>query len=101
VERQFYAVFQVLLILILFLLPTGTTGALPKEATQDTVESVQSNAHCVDYDSIQKLIEVRCESIHLTDIYKSLGNPTILRVEEKEDEENGTIPPTIKLMCGF
>jgi mannuronan 5-epimerase len=94
VERQSYAVFQVLLIiLILLLLPTGTTGALPKEETQDTLESVQSNAHCVDYDSVQKLIEVRCESIHLTDIYKSLGNPTILRVEEQEDEENGTIPP--------
>ena len=83
-ERQFYAVFQVLLILILFLFPTGATGALPKETTQDTLESVQSNTPCVDYDSVQKLIQVGCKSIHLTDIYNVVGNPNILRVEESE-----------------
>jgi mannuronan 5-epimerase len=93
VERQFYAVFQVLLIIILFLLPTDATGALPKEATQVGLESVQSNTPCVDYDSVQKLIQVRCKSIHLTDIYNVVGNPNILRVEEEEDQENGTIPP--------
>ena len=92
-ERKFYAVFLVSLILILFLLPTGTTVALPKETTQDTVESVQSNTPCIDYDSVQKLIQVRCKSIHLTDIYNVVGNPNILRVEEEEDVDNGTIPP--------
>ena len=92
-ERQFYAVFQVLLIIILFLLPTDATGALPKETTQDTLESVQSNTPCVDYDSVQKLIQVRCKSIHLIDIYNVVGNPNILRVEEEQDQENGTIPP--------
>jgi mannuronan 5-epimerase len=92
VERQHYAAFQVLLILILFLVPTGITGApLSKESTEDTLESVRSNTYCVDYDSVQKLIEVRCESIHLTDIYNSLKNPSILDVENDDDGNVSTI----------
>ncbi|TLX89117.1 MAG: hypothetical protein E6K94_11010 [Thaumarchaeota archaeon] len=64
----------------LLLVPTGITGDLPNESSQNISDSPQ-RSRCIDYDSIQKLIEVRCKSVHLTDIYNSLRNPSILDLE--------------------
>ena len=46
---------------------------------------------CVEYDSLQKLIQVRCESIHLTDMYNSLRNPTVLEIEGGSDENQAKV----------
>jgi len=80
VIRWFNAGFEGLLISILLLVPTGISGALPNDSTQNISDSLQ-RSRCVEYDSIQKLIEVRCASIHLTDIYNTMRNPSILAVE--------------------
>ena len=42
-------------------------------------------ADCIKYDSLQKLIHISCKSIHLSDIYKSIKNASIL------DMENSTV----------
>jgi mannuronan 5-epimerase len=79
VER-FTALIEVLLILIFLLAPAGIAGVSPNESAQNILASPQVTG-CIEYDSIQKLIEVRCEFVHLTDIYNSLRNPTVLEVE--------------------
>lgn len=50
---------------ILLLGSTGIVGASsnPVEGSSNTGQN-----QCVGYDSAQKLIQVRCKSIHLTDI---------------------------------
>ncbi len=78
--RWFNAGFEGLLISILLLVPTGISGALPNDSTQNISDSLQ-RSRCVEYDSIQKLIEVMCASIHLTDIYNTIRDPKILGVE--------------------
>jgi len=80
VIRWFNAGFEGLLISILLLVPTGISGALPNDSTENISDSLQ-RSRCVEYDSIQKLIEVRCASIHLTDIYNTIRDPNILGVE--------------------
>ena len=58
--------------------PGGITGLL-SNTVEGTLNSGQNQ--CIEYDSIQKLIQILCDSVHLTDIYTSLKNPSILDVE--------------------
>lgn len=37
--------------------------------------------NCIKYDSLQKLIHIDCKSIHLSDIYQSIKNGSILSIE--------------------
>ena len=57
----------------------------------NTVEGVsESNQNqCIEYNSIQKLILIKCGSIHLTDIYNALYDSTVLKVD-KGNEKTGT-----------
>ena len=84
--ERFTALIKLLLIPILLLAPSGIAAASPSESKDNTLHSVQTR--CIEYDSIQKLIQVKCEAVHLTDIYNSLSNPIILGVE---NGDNGPI----------
>ncbi len=51
----------------------------------DAQELLQKD-NCVGYDSAQKLISVRCESVHLTDIYNNLSRTGALVIENNDDQ---------------
>ena len=68
--------------------PGGITG-LSSNKVEGALNSGENQ--CVEYDSLQKLIQVRCESIHLTDIYNSLRNPTVLGIERGSDENQAKV----------
>ena len=76
--ERFIAIIETLLIPILLFGPGGITG-LSSNTVEGTLNSGQNQ--CIEYDSIQKLIQILCDSVHLTDIYTSLKNPSILNVE--------------------
>ena len=82
------AIIEVLLLPILLLGPVGITGT-----SYNTVEGLLDSSpnQCIQYDTTQKLIEVKCESVHLKDIYENLQNPTVLRIQEDSDENQGNI----------
>ncbi|HTH22418.1 MAG TPA: hypothetical protein VL854_09395, partial [Nitrososphaeraceae archaeon] len=86
--ERFIAIIETLLIPILLFGPGGITGL-----SSNTVEGAlnSSENQCVEYDSLQKLIQVRCESIHLTDIYNNLRNPTVLGIERGSDENQAKV----------
>lgn len=50
-------------------------------ATSFLFAQANDAAHCIKYDSPQKLIHISCKSIHLNDIYKSIKNTSILGME--------------------
>jgi mannuronan 5-epimerase len=83
-----FALIEVLLIPILLLYPAEIMGASHNESNQGAPDSEQNK--CIEYDSVQKLIEVNCESVHLTDIYNNLSNPRIL---SEEYDNNGSTNP--------
>jgi len=49
-------------------------------------EELLQKDKCVEYNSTQKLIKVRCNDIHLTDIYDNVGYSGILAKENTDDE---------------
>lgn len=73
---------------ILLLGPTGITGT-SYNTVEGSLESSQNQ--CIQYDNAQKLIEVKCKSVHLMDIHENLQNPTILRIQEGRGENQGNI----------
>ena len=52
---------------------------------QNIAEDKAEKTPCVQYESTQKLIKVRCNPTHLTDIYKELNNPSILGIENPKE----------------
>lgn len=60
---------------------TNQTKFNPEDLAQDTAEKTP----CIQYEPAQKLINIRCNSIHLTDIYKELNNPSILGIENPKE----------------
>jgi len=82
--RYFRPAIASLLLSLLLIAPTNISGVLPNQ-TRLIPEDMSQDSPCVEYDSTQKLIEVRCKSIHLTDIYNQLSNPTILGIENKKE----------------
>ncbi len=79
----FRAAIASLLILLFLLSSTGVSGAFSNQ-TESNLRDL-SHSHCIGYESVQKLIKVRCKSIHLTDIYNNLSNPSVLDVENSND----------------
>jgi len=49
-------------------------------------EELSQKNNCMEYNSTQKLITVRCNDIHLTDIYDNVGYLGILAKENTDDE---------------
>ena len=86
--ERFIAIIETLLIPVLLFGPGGITG-LSSNKVEGTLNSGENQ--CVEYDSLQKLIQVRCESVHLTDIYNSLRNPTVLEIEGGSDENQAKV----------
>jgi parallel beta-helix repeat protein len=82
------AITEVLSLSILLFGTAGITGV-----SSDTVEGSLDPAQnqCVEYDSVQKLIQIKCESIHLTDIYNSLRNPAVLGLEGDISENQAKV----------
>lgn len=56
---------------------------------QGTLESEQNQ--CIEYDSTQKLVIIKCGSIHLRDIYNTLSDPTVLRMDKGSDETDSKV----------
>jgi parallel beta-helix repeat protein len=79
-----------LLSILLLIGSTNISGVLPNQ-TKFNSEEISHDSQCIDYESSQKLIEVRCKSIRLTDIYNHLNNPSILGIEN----DNGTSISTL------
>lgn len=78
------------------ILALGSAGNIQATVTQpdnNTTESgqgqEQARDECIEYDSVQKLITIQCESIRLTDIYNSLDNPAVLdfKVEDNSIDD--------------
>lgn len=44
--------------------------------------SYSTNSNCIEYDSQDRIITIRCDSANLTDIYYQLGNPDVLEKTE-------------------
>ena len=63
---------------ILLFAPAVVLGSNNETMQNSTAEQNQ----CIQYDSVQNLIEIVCRSVHLTDIYNNLSNPAILGVEK-------------------
>ncbi|CAN5474536.1 hypothetical protein BH18THE1_BH18THE1_20950 [soil metagenome] len=70
------------LLFIPFLL-FSSAGLADASANISIEEAGPRPTQCITYDSTQKLIKVRCDSIHLTDIYKSLNDSKVLTIEDK------------------
>lgn len=86
--ERFSSIIEVLLLPILLLGPAGFTG-ISSNTVEGSLDSGQNQ--CIEYDSTQKLIEIKCESIHLTDIYNSLRNPAVLGIEGDSDENQAKV----------
>ena len=50
----------------------------------------KETADCIKYDSLQKLIHISCKSIHLSDIYKTIKNASVLDVENSAAADAST-----------
>jgi poly(beta-D-mannuronate) C5 epimerase len=84
---------QVIASLLLSLLVIGATnisGLLPNQTKLNSGD-ISHHIQCIKYDSTQKLIDVRCKSIHLTDIYNQLSNSSILGIENSNDGYNSSL----------
>lgn len=79
----FRPVIACLLLSLLFIGSTNISGHLPNQ-TKLISEDISHDIQCIEYDSAQKLIEVRCKSTRLTDIYNHLNNPNILGIENND-----------------
>jgi mannuronan 5-epimerase len=83
---RYYLLVEALLIPILLFAPTGITGSSQSELSQH--DSGTKVRQCVEYDTAQKLITVRCKSVHLTNIYNNLSNIGILTYENGDHHKN-------------
>ncbi|HSA74157.1 MAG TPA: right-handed parallel beta-helix repeat-containing protein [Nitrososphaeraceae archaeon] len=87
---------EALLIPLLLLVPAEIAGSSPIET--EKADLTKQN-QCIEYDSLQKLIEVKCESVHLTNIYNNLSNSRILSVElDNNDSTNAVNGPKIWIL---
>ena len=77
-----FVLMEVLMIPILLLAPANVMGSSHNETTQGPL--AEQNP-CITYDSDQILIEIKCGSVHLSDIYNNLSNPAILSVEKDDN----------------
>lgn len=60
--------------------------------SSNTVEgTLDEQNQCIEYDSTQKLIQIKCKSIHLTDIHNTLNDPTVLRMDKDNGETDAKI----------
>ncbi|CAN5624327.1 hypothetical protein BH18THE1_BH18THE1_04410 [soil metagenome] len=86
--ERFSATIEVLLMPMLLLGPVGIT-----DASYNTVEGSLNSPQnpCIQYNTAQKLIEVKCESVHLMDIYESLQNPIVLGIQEGSGVNQGNV----------
>ena len=74
-----------LLLSLLLLGPTSISGLLPNETKLVSKDISPNHSQCVEYESGQKLIHVRCKSMHLTDIRNHLNNTNILGIQNNND----------------
>jgi parallel beta-helix repeat protein len=83
--KHFDALIKVILVITMLLVPAGIVQT-STSSSEDSMNTAQNQ--CIGYDSTQKLIEVRCESIHLTDIYNSLRDSSILSAEDDDKDSS-------------
>jgi parallel beta-helix repeat protein len=82
--ERYFAIIETLILPILLFSPTGIMG-FSSNTAEGTLASEQNR--CIEYDPTQKLIQVKCESIRLTDINNSLNDPTILSMEGDSESQ--------------
>lgn len=82
--ERYITIIETLVLPMLLFTPGGITSL-----SFPTVEGIlgPENDQCIEYDSTQKLIQIKCESIHLTDINNSLNDPTVLRVQGNSENQ--------------
>jgi len=73
--------------IVFLLLSLILIGSTQITVTQNVMGQTNTST-CIHYDADQKLIKIRCKSIHLSDIYEQLNNTSILRVENSSVEVN-------------
>jgi len=66
------------------LLSSILIGSTQIAVTPNTMAQTNTSI-CIQYDADQKIIKIRCKSVHLSDIYKQLNNTSILRVESSNN----------------
>jgi parallel beta-helix repeat protein len=88
--KHYITIIETLFLLLpLLLFSHGGFANLSSNTVEGTLDSEQNQ--CIDYDSTQKLIQIKCNSIHLTDIYNTLDDPTVLRTEKDNGETDAKI----------
>lgn len=77
------------LFLPLLLFSYGGFANLSSNTVEGALDSEQNK--CIEYNSAQKLIQIKCNSIYLTDIHSVLNDPTVLRMDKGNDETDAKI----------
>lgn len=78
-----FEIIETFCIPILLFAPSGF-APFSSATVEGTVNSEQTR--CVDYDSTQKLIQIKCDSIRLTDIHNTVNDSAVLRMEQEVSE---------------
>lgn len=86
-ERDITVIEIIFLPILLF--SHGGFTDLSANAVEGTLDS--SKNQCIEYDSTQKLIQIKCDSTRLTDIHNALGDPTVLRMDKNNNETDAKI----------
>jgi mannuronan 5-epimerase len=85
---KYYITIIETLLLPLLLFSHGGLADLSSSTVEGTLDEQNQ---CIEYDSTQKLIQIKCKSIHLTDIHNTLNDPTVLRMEKDNGETDAKI----------
>ena len=85
---KYYITIIETLLLPLLLFSHGGLANLSSNTVEGTLGEQNQ---CIEYDSTQKLIQIKCKSIHLTDIHNTLNDPTVLRMEKDNGETDAKI----------
>lgn len=79
-----FLLIEALLITILLL---NAADIKATSQTENAKTALSDQDQCITYDAMQKLIEIKCQSIHLTDIYNKLSNTGIL-IQENDNAKS-------------
>ncbi|HZA71193.1 MAG TPA: right-handed parallel beta-helix repeat-containing protein [Nitrososphaeraceae archaeon] len=82
--KHYIAVIETLF-LPLLLFSHGGFANLSLNTVEGTLDSEKNQ--CIEYDSTQKLIQIKCNSIHLTDINNKVNDPTVLRIDGNSENK--------------
>lgn len=71
-------------LLMLSLLLLNPIDIQASSEIESQIPVLSNQDQCIVYDILQKIVEVKCESTHLTDIYNILSDTGILKIENND-----------------